>query len=225
MATTQNPSAALPLLSDVIVASTSDVPLHAGNGIPAPTGAVAGPVNTGQEPAAELRGIGIEGEVIAWQGRYSMRNFFARLAGMALLSMAWVILAFYTWPGGHGNLVVLAWATGIVVLVLWLALVRRIILARFGHSYQLTNRRIFATTGVFERRRDQIELLRVQDVYLRQNFLSRWLGIGTVVVVSSEQHFPIMYLTGVDDPKAVMDLIWHHARAERDVRSVKIDQI
>lgn len=70
-----------------------------------------------------------------------------------------------------------------------------------------------------------MELLRVQDVYTRQSLFQRWLSVGTVVIVSSEPHFPLLYLTGVDDPKYVMDLVWHHARAERDRRSVKVDQI
>ena len=51
------------------------------------------------------------------------------------------------------------------------------------------------------------------------------LSLGTVVVTSNEQHFPIMYLTGVNDPKGVMDLVWHTARTERDRRSVKVDQV
>ncbi len=33
------------------------------------------------------------------------------------------------------------------------------------------------------------------------------------------------YLTGVDDPKGLMDLIWHHARKERGLRSVKVDEV
>ena len=65
----------------------------------------------------------------------------------------------------------------------------------------------------------------MQDVYTKQTLTQRWLALGTVVVVSTEPHFPILYLTGVDDPKGVMDLVWHHARAERDRRSVKVDQI
>ena len=46
-----------------------------------------------------------------------------------------------------------------------------------------------------------------------------------VIVVSSEKELPMFYVSGVDDPKQVMDLIWHHARAERDHRSTNIHSV
>ena len=110
-------------------------------------------------------------------------------------------------------------------MIFWLVLAYRMVLACYGHSYRLTNRRIFVGTGVFRRRRDQMELLRVQDVYTKQTFTQRFLSLGTVAVVSTEPHFPILYLLGVVDPQATMDRIWHYARAERDKRSVKVDAI
>ncbi len=98
--------------------------------------------------------------------------------------------------------------------------------AHYSHYYRLTNRRLFVSTGVFNRRRDMMELLRVKDVFTRQQSLAeRWLGLGTVVVEPNDKSLPTFYLAGVDDPKEVMDLIWHHARAERDHRSVKIDSV
>ena len=36
---------------------------------------------------------------------------------------------------------------------------------------------------------------------------------------------PNYVLTGVADPKGVMDLVWHHARAEQDQRNVRVEQI
>ena len=46
-----------------------------------------------------------------------------------------------------------------------------------------------------------------------------------VAVVSDDPQFPIIYLAGVEDPQAVMDLVWHQARTERDRRAVKVDQV
>ena len=39
---------------------------------------------------------------------------------------------------------------------------------------------------------------------------------GTVVVTSKEAGLSTCNLPGIDDPRRVMDLIWHNARAERD---------
>lgn len=177
------------------------------------------------ETAVEAMGVGTDGEVNIWEARYSMRNFIGRIAFWSAVAVAWVALALYTWGYDHPALVAPAIIAGVVLAVIWFLLARRIVLARFGHYYQLSNRRIVVSTGLFDRRRDQMELLRVQDVYTRQTLWQRWLGLGTVVVQSSEVHFPIIYLVGVEAPKVVNDLVWHHARAERDRRSVKVDQI
>jgi uncharacterized membrane protein YdbT with pleckstrin-like domain len=163
--------------------------------------------------------------VVEWEGRYSLKNFLGRMLGMALMTALWGALAYEVWMGSYGNLEIVAILTGGLLGVMWLGFLYRVALARLGHFYQLTNRRLFVSTGVFQRRRDQMELLRVQDVYVQENFFGRLMRVGSVVVVSTEPELPLLYLTGVNDPKSVMDLVWHHARAERDRRSVKVDQI
>jgi membrane protein YdbS with pleckstrin-like domain len=194
-------------------------------GMPTPRGTTLAGAPSTAESAVEERGIGVEGETVIWEGRYALRNFIGRLVGAVILTLAWAALALWAWSGQNLNYSIAAVVTGVAVLVIWLALAWRMLMARLGHFYRLTNRRLFVSTGVFNRRRDQMELLRIQDVYTKQGLIQRFLSIGTVVVVSSEPHFPVMYLAGVDEPKRVMDLIWHHARAERDLRSVKVDQI
>jgi len=140
--------------------------------------------------------------------------------------LAWVALAINTWGMGHENHATLTWAAGIVVGVMWLALIFRMIQARYSHFYRLTNRRLFVSTGLWNRRRDMMELLSIKDVFTRQQSLfERWLGLGTVVVVPNEKDIPTFYLPGVDDPREVMDLIWHQARSERDQRTVKVDSV
>ncbi len=195
------------------------------------------PEPRGTNPAEKLRakegentdpttGIGVEGEVDVWQSRYSQRNFIGRIAFRTILTLAWATLAIYTWNLNHTNLRYVAWATLAIVVVLWLGLGIRMIQAYYSHFYRLTNRRLFVSTGVINRRRDMMELLRVKDVFTRQqSLLERWLTLGTVVVVPSEKDLPTFYVAGVDDPKEVMDLIWHHARAERDQRSIKVEDI
>jgi len=154
-----------------------------------------------------------------------MKNFLGRLTFRALLTVGWIVLAAYTWGYGHEGIQVVTIVAGIVLVFLWLALIYRIIQARYGHYYRLTNRRLFVSTGLFNRRRDQVELIKVNDVFTKQKLIERWLSLGTVVVVSSEQALPRCYLAGVNDPKQVMDLVWHYARAERDNRGVMVDRV
>ena len=168
----------------------------------------------------------VDEEQTIWEGRYSFKNFFIRLTTMTVLTVAWIVLWFWSHDGtDRGGWSTLAVIAGILLGLVWLGLIRRIVMARFGHKYRLTDRRVFVGTGVFTRRRDQMELIKAKDVFTNQTFSQRFLGVGTVVVVSSEAHFPIMYLTGVNEPKAVMDLVWKHARSERDNRAVHVDQV
>jgi len=177
------------------------------------------------ETMNEAAGKGIDGEEVVWEARYAMKNFIGRLTVRTLLTIAWITLAVYTWGYSDGSIAVLTVVSGIALLLLWVALLYRIIQARFGHYYRLTTRRLFISTGLMRRRRDMMELLRVKDVFTRQTLVERWLSLGTVVVVCSDRDLPTFYIAGVDDPKRVMDLVWHHARAEREGRSVIVDHV
>lgn len=209
---------------------------EAAQGPETPTGDDA-PANEAPKTSAEVgellhpqvdtkEGVGVDGETIVWEARYSMKNFLGRLTGGTLLLIAWIALLIYAWSLDESEgWMFLAIVTGIAGGVYWLNLIYRIIMARYSHFYRLTTRRLFVSTGLFNRRRDMTELLKVEDVYTKQTLIQRWLSLGTVVVVSSDQKFPTVLLPGVDDPKEVMDTIWHFARAERDHKSVRIDSL
>ena len=175
--------------------------------------------------ASPTTGPGTEGEEVVWEARYSLRNFLGRITVRVLLTIAWIALAVTTWGYGRNDHEFVTIILGVGLLILWLALLYRMVQARYGHYYRLTNRRLFVSTSLMRRRRDQMELLRVKDVYTRQTLVERWMSLGTVIVVSSEKEMPTFYITGVSDPKQVMDLIWNAARTERDVRSTNIHSV
>ena len=194
--------------------------------IPAQPGTANASAAAASEIQQENKPLGVEGEESIWEGRYSMRNFIGRGMARVVGLIAWVTLAVYTFGYGHDNMATLTWILGGIVLLWTVALGLRMFQAHYSHFYRLTNRRLFVSSGIWRRRRDQMELLRIKDVFTRQlSLFDRWLGLGTVVVVSSEQELPTIYLSGVDDPKAIMDLVWHHARAERDQNSVKVNHV
>ncbi|WP_435022089.1 PH domain-containing protein [Tundrisphaera sp. TA3] len=171
--------------------------------------------------------VGVEGEVDVWTGRYSMLNFIGRIAVRVVLTIAAIALAIRA-----GNEADYHWLRrlnmvfAIIIAAMWLYLGYRMLRAWYSHFYRLTTRRLFVSSGIVQRRREMLELLRIKDVTMRQNSLfERWFGLGTVIVVSTEKGAPTFYLLGVRDPKVVLDRIWHHARSERDIRSVKIDHV
>jgi membrane protein YdbS with pleckstrin-like domain len=213
--------------TEVLQVSTSPAPEHG-----VVIGSVTSPSVNGDATAND-QGVGVEGEQTVWIGHYSYKNYSVRILLRTVVTIAWLALLFYL--GGRGNNETETdhwgwdWFVRIslaAIVVYWLILFWQILIGRLGHRYELTNRRLFVDTGLFRRRRDQMELLKVQDVYVKQaSILSRMLDIGTVVIETSEERLPIHYLAGVDHPTPLMDLIWHHARKERDLKSVKVDQV
>ena len=203
-----------------------------------PDGAVVGPSKGMQQPSHPERGhaeksdadrdqpgsnVGAEGELPVWEARYSKKNFLGRILLRVAVTVAWAVMAVSYWGYQNLNMRVPLWFVGVIAVGLWLELAYKIAMAHYGHYYRLTTRRLFISTGVFRRRRDQVELIRIQDVFSQQNLFQRWLSVGDVVVLSSDRAFPKILLMGVDDPKHVMDLIFHNSRAERDTKVVKVE--
>ncbi len=147
-----------------------------------------------------------------------------------LLVVGWLVLAFNGWHSAQDGQTGGIWnfwtiTGGLVVLGYWANLGYRYLRAHRGHHYRLTNRRLFVTTGFFRRRVDQLELLRIKDVYIQQSMIGDWLGIGSVVVMSSEPSLPKAYLLGIDDPRRIMDLVWHHMRLEQSQKTDRINPV
>jgi membrane protein YdbS with pleckstrin-like domain len=184
---------------------------------------------TNQTQAAETTAPGIEGEETVWEGHYSGRNFIGRMAFGGLLVAVWIFLALYNWgtapanaSSGRSFWTLLA---GLITIGYWANLGYRYLRAYRGHHYRLTNRRLFVTTGFFNRRVDQLELIRIKDVYIQQSMIGDWLGIGNVVVISSEPTLPKVYLLGINEPRRIMDLIWHHMRLEQSAKTDRINPV
>ena len=125
---------------------------------------------------------GVEGEQTIWEGHYSTKNFIGRFILGVLIVLGWLYLGFSTRNPQNGNWSVWVLLLGIAVVAYLLNLAYRFIRAYRGHHFRLTTRRLFVTTGFFQRRVDQLELLRIKDVYLQQSMIGDWLRIGHVVV-------------------------------------------
>ena len=167
----------------------------------------------------------IEEEETLWEGRYSTRNFLGRVIGGGLLLVAWIALALATWGFGYPDLAWLTYGTAVAVVVYWLNLVFKFFRIRRNHFYRLTSRRLFLTTGLFHRRVDQVELVRIKDLFVRQNLINAWLDVGTVILISSEETLPKAHLLGIEEPQRVRDFIWRHSRVERDTRTSEVSPV
>jgi uncharacterized membrane protein YdbT with pleckstrin-like domain len=155
--------------------------------------------------------------------RLPPRSFWSVIG--ALFTIAWGGVAVATWGFGYSDLAWVAWPTAAVLLVFWTITAIKMFRVTHSHHYRLTSRRLIVRTGLLHRRLDQVELLRVKDVYVQQSLLGTWMGIGHVVVISSEHTLPRATLYGIEGPRHVMDSIWLFARAELDRKTSRIEQV
>ncbi len=211
--TTENPAAQPPVDQNGQSKAQDEVAPRQADGIPDP------------QFARQLADKTAEDESTLWEGQPAPKTFIVRLVLGSAVTLVWIAIAIAVWGFGYENLTGLAILLGVALLIFWALTGLKVFRAIQSHHYRLTTRRLFVRTGLFNRRIDQIELLRVKDVFVHQSLLGKWLGFGHVVVVSSEQTLPRALLYGIDRPQFVMDLIWLRTRAELDNKTSRVERV
>jgi uncharacterized membrane protein YdbT with pleckstrin-like domain len=83
---------------------------------------------------------------------------------------------------------------------------------------RITNQRMIISEGVFTRRTEEVELYRVRDVGVIEPFLYRILGIGNVIIKSTDKTDPDIILKGFANAHEIKDLIRSNAEYYRQNR-------
>lgn len=153
-----------------------------------------------------------------WEGGFSPKAMYGRMILLAIVTAACLIAVALLWNQPVGWLTVSA---GIVIL--WGALGLSIVYRRLAVHYRLTRYRLFHERGILSRVTDRLETIDIDDVILKQTLLDRMLGIGTIIVMSSDRTAPELRLTGIDQVSHVADLIDNTRRAERQRRGIHLE--
>lgn len=88
-------------------------------------------------------------------------------------------------------------------------------------TYTLTDQRLKTTRGVFNRRTEDLELYRVRDSRFEQDFAERLLGLGQVVLFTTDETSPEIRMTFIKDAEAVREKIRSLVEARRDAKRVR----
>jgi uncharacterized membrane protein YdbT with pleckstrin-like domain len=112
-----------------------------------------------------------------------------------------------------------AWVACIVLIpipwALWRALVTR------GTRYALTDQRLKVTRGVFNRVTDDLELYRVKDTHFQQTFWQRMVGIGDIVLSTSDTTTPTVVLADIKGAESVRERVRGVVEQRRDAKHVR----
>jgi len=159
-----------------------------------------------------------------WSGSYSFRA----VAHQWLLYVLWLGLLGFIWfnipAEQRKNEIYLYVAAALATLpLLWLVL--KVLYRKLSLRYELTNERIFKTRGILLRSKDEVELIRVDDLQVKQSLFNRIFNVGTVILYSpTDKTDPELHLEGIVDPHTVKEKIREFVRKLKD-KSIRMEQI
>lgn len=175
------------------------------------------------QPAAAVAGKAepAYGDAITvWEGRYSFKGMIDWFALGSLASIAIVVLAFWRSWGRTGWLTVL-----VLLLLLWGYQFGVYFIRRFGHRYRLTPQTFFHERGILVKSTSPIEIIRIDDIAMKQSILERILGVGTIRILSNDNTDPLLVMKGIPDVQSAFATIDQARRAERSRRALRVDAV
>lgn len=95
-------------------------------------------------------------------------------------------------------------------------------------TYELTTQRLRITTGILNRREDEIELYRVKDYAVERPFILRLVGLGNLTIVTADATTPTVYIRAIAGVEAVRDHLRAAVETARDrkrVRQLDVDTL
>ena len=92
-------------------------------------------------------------------------------------------------------------------------------------KYEISEDRLFQTTGFLNLKYEEILLYRVRDLELSRSFGQRIFGVGTIKVSSSDKSNSELYILNVKEPAAVKELIHQQVEDMKIRRRVRFGEI
>ena len=156
-----------------------------------------------------------------WQGRPAWRSYYGLWALWALAS-AVILGAAYKWKESGSAAVWLAW---FVVVGTAVAILVREALFVLSLSYRLTTQRLFIRRGIIRRVTDQMELVRIDDVRLKQGLIDRLVNTGDVEVMGTDQTDQALMLESIVGPQEIVEALRLHVRGARSKGTLQVEQV
>jgi membrane protein YdbS with pleckstrin-like domain len=183
-------------------------------------GALPAPGNLAPDAHPAAPAVDLGDTVTLWSGRYAFKGMIDRLALSALVTLA-LVLAMGWWSWARKG-----WPVALALLILlWAYQFCVYVGRRFGHRYRLTPQTFFHERGLLVKSTSPIEIIRIDDITLKQTVLERLVGVGTIRILSNDTTDPLLVMKGIPDVLRVFTTIDQARRAERRRRAVRIDAV
>jgi len=157
-------------------------------------------------------------EIELWRGAYSSKAMIPTWIGAGVLTLVALVAAI--------SFQFVSWGILLGVLVLaWIGLLLRWAYLRMNVRYRLTSQRLVHQRGILRRVTDRIEAIDIDDVAFEQGLIDRFVGVGTIVLTSSDRSDPVVRMTGIENVEEVAEHIDNARRRERIRRGLHIEAI
>jgi membrane protein YdbS with pleckstrin-like domain len=111
------------------------------------------------------------------------------------------------------------------LLVIGLPFLIHRILKTKSEKWRISSRRVQRQTGIVSTQIGSIELWRVRDIQYQQTFMERILGVGTILLLSTDASDPVLSLRGLPEPLALYEWLKSQIEtARREHRVMTVDQ-
>jgi uncharacterized membrane protein YdbT with pleckstrin-like domain len=171
----------------------------------------AGMAPLGMAPQAAAPVGGTQEETV-WHGTPSTIVLLMKFFVLALILIGVPLLA--RWVAGRtpnpdtsANVINVGWY---LALALGLAQFLSIAIGYFrlrSTLYTVTNQRVIIEQGMLSKSLTEIDLRTIDDTQFFQTLVDRMLGIGNVILVSSDKTAPMLMLRAIRDPRGVRETI------------------
>jgi uncharacterized membrane protein YdbT with pleckstrin-like domain len=88
-------------------------------------------------------------------------------------------------------------------------------------SYELTTQRLKITSGILNRKLDELELFRVKDYSMNQPLFLRMVKLGNLTLVTSDASSPTVAIRAIPDVETVREKLRSAVQSERDRKRVR----
>ena len=88
--------------------------------------------------------------------------------------------------------------------------------------YSLSADRLFIKRGIFTIREDEVRLYRIRDISLRQSFIQRLFGLGTINISSSDSTMGNFQLINIKKSRNVKEMLSDTVETERERKRVSM---
>ena len=92
-------------------------------------------------------------------------------------------------------------------------------------KYAISEDRLFFEKGLLNLRQEELLLYRIRDISLKITFGQRIFGVGSVLVLSSDQSTPAMELKNIKRPRRVKELLHQQVEQAKLQRRMRLGEL